>query len=532
MSASLRPAPGTHRPGGAFPAAVAARDRRRRSRCRRHPGGEGLGRLPGADGESGGLAQRAPYRQGRVRRRPGRHRQGPSGLPQFALLGICPEDRCRRVRPGRKTVTVRATARSGLVADAMAPVEVPTPRLAQGRRVGDGLRTIGRRAGPDHRGTSLRQGLAGAAAPAETVAALFDGEEIGLAEIGIERPDIGSLFPALRHARQSGFEFQTRLGGPIVGKHQVTLLLCLEGGRVEEIELAVAAVDARDITLGVYGRRPRPPAASRCPRGDRRRPGGAGGRQSRRSPGWGLARAGVAAVEIAIDGQPTAIADHGLRRLDIRAAFPRLGRFARQRLHRAVAAPHLPWAAHTVSVSLRDKGGGTPGTEFRIVVEELPEAAGPWSLRRRMPQGEADLSRRLVERSGRETLFIAVLPVGGDRAALAGARVTIASLCTQAYPNWRLLVVPQGSGGRSGAALLAAIGPLSERGEVVRSVTAEILTGIAAAAGKPAAMPSDRARAGRRAGLRRLPRDGRRDGHRCRRRFPLQRRTCDESGLG
>ena len=38
--------------------------------------------------------------------------------------------------------------------------------------------------------------------------------------------------------------------------------------------------------------------------------------------GWALARAGVAAIEIAIDDTPIALADYGLRRLDIKAAFP------------------------------------------------------------------------------------------------------------------------------------------------------------------------------------------------------------------
>ena len=122
---------------------------------------------------------------------------------------------------------------------------------------------------------------------------------------------------------------------------------------------------------------------------------------TREITGWALARARVAAVEIAIAGQSVAVADHGLRRLDIRAAFPdwegSLGSgFSAVLPHRI-----LPSGTHTVTVTLRDNGGGTLGTEFRIDVEELPEATGPWSLRRRMPHGEADLGRRLIERSGR-----------------------------------------------------------------------------------------------------------------------------------
>src|SRR5439155_14511885 len=38
--------------------------------------------------------------------------------------------------------------------------------------------------------------------------------------------------------------------------------------------------------------------------------------------GWALAKAGVGAIEISVDGKPIALADYGLRRLDIRANFP------------------------------------------------------------------------------------------------------------------------------------------------------------------------------------------------------------------
>ena len=383
--------------------------------------------------------------------------------------------------PGRKTVTVRAAARSDLVADAAAAVEVPRRRVDRKpggpepelRHHCDALRLTSE-------GHLVVKGWAIAAASIETLVVLVDGEEIGQAEIGIERPDIANLFPALRKARQSGFAFDARLGGPIAGEHQVTLLLVFEGGHVEELELPVTAVDARLARWAYFGMDPDRRLQVDTPEVvDGALPAPVVGNLE--ITGWALARAGVAAVEITIDGQPMAIADHGLRRLDIRAAFPdwegSLGSgFSALLPHRI-----LPSGTHTVTVTLRDKGGGTLGTEFRIDVEELPEAAGPWSLRRRMPHGEADLGRRLIERSGREPLFVAVLPVGGDRASLSGARMTIESLCRQVYPHWRLLVVPHGSGGRSGAALLAAMGPLSERGEVVRSVTAETLAGMAAA---------------------------------------------------
>ena len=42
------------------------------------------------------------------------------------------------------------------------------------------------------------RGWAVCGSPTQTIAVLLDGEEIGHAELGLERPDIGNLFPGSR----------------------------------------------------------------------------------------------------------------------------------------------------------------------------------------------------------------------------------------------------------------------------------------------------------------------------------------------
>ncbi|HEY8874612.1 MAG TPA: glycosyltransferase family 9 protein [Stellaceae bacterium] len=124
-----------------------------------------------------------------------------------------------------------------------------------------------------------------------------------------------------------------------------------------------------------------------------------------------------------------------------------------------------------------------------IEVEELSEAPGPWSLRRKMGQAEIDLDRRILERSGRQPMFLVMLPVADDEESLRKAGATIASLCVQAYPNWRLVIVMPGADRKSRPVrdrLLAGVEGLNDRAEMLRDLTPRTLAGIAPSAGVPA----------------------------------------------
>src|SRR5438477_8894562 len=159
--------------------------------------------------------------------------------------------------------------------------------------------------------------------------------------------------------------------------------------------------------------------------------------------GWALARAGVAAIEIAIDGIPIANADYGVRRLDIQASFPDWQNALGSGFLALVPHRALPKGDHRVAVTLRDKAGQTAWLEFGIQVEELSETSGPWALRRKMPRAETDIGLRLLERRQWQPKFQIVLAVGGDQAALRDAGKTIASLRAQVYRHWRLVVAAE-----------------------------------------------------------------------------------------
>ena len=54
---------------------------------------------------------------------------------------------------------------------------------------------------------------------------LLDGDTAGQAELGIERADVGNLFPSLPHARQSGFGFTRQTRKTLHGEHLIGLQL-------------------------------------------------------------------------------------------------------------------------------------------------------------------------------------------------------------------------------------------------------------------------------------------------------------------
>jgi ADP-heptose:LPS heptosyltransferase/GT2 family glycosyltransferase len=386
---------------------------------------------------------------------------------------------------GRKTVTIRATARTGIARLGTAQVEIPELSAAGALVHDPGFRYHCEKIKLTPTGRIAICGWTVCRSPAAAILVLLDGEEMGRAELGLERPNVGNLFPSLAHARQSGFTFRAQTGKSLVGEHLITLRVSGEDGQIHEARVPIlageqtrsgampAAADA-DLKLRIDSPNLIGLSADAPVRGNLE------------IAGWALARAGVAAIEIAIDGIPTVVADYGLRRRDIQTAYPDWDGALASGYQALLPHRILSKGSHTVSVTLRDRAGRTTSTTFAIAVEELADVPGPWALRRKMGRAEIDLYRRLLEQSGRNPLFAIMLRVKGDKGSLRNARATIASICAQAYPNWRLLIVPQRSGSRPGLIrdrLLAGTPAVQDRIEVMHNLTSPALAGIASGVG-------------------------------------------------
>jgi ADP-heptose:LPS heptosyltransferase/GT2 family glycosyltransferase len=339
-------------------------------------------------------------------------------------------------------------------------------------------------------GTSLLSvgGWALAAAPIAEITVSLGGTVRGTATYGLARPDVARLYPDRPAASECGFVVAIALPARLPARIEPLLTVRTKDGEIGERRLPVeipgqgdgparAAETDPDLQLHIDSPNLIGGAVEAPMRGNLQ------------VAGWALARAGVEAIEIAIDDMPIALADYGLRRLDIRAAFPDWSDALSSGWQALVPHRLLPKGAHAVSVTLRDKSGKTTTTRFTIEVEELEDAPGPWALREKISAAEIALDRRLLERAGRHPLFAVMLRVGDDETALREAEATIASLRRQAYANWRLLIVPHGSGTRSAALrerLIGAAEELTERAEIVRNLTPRAIAGIVAGAGAAA----------------------------------------------
>ncbi len=334
-------------------------------------------------------------------------------------------------------------------------------------------------------GRCVVSGWAVSAAATERISVLLDGDEIGEAEIGIERPDVGNRFPVLAHARRAGFSFRHGLAAVSEGEHLVVLrhraggeetdillpVLSVPGGGLDAAETTSASASGElrlnvDLPKLVDGAVATPI------------------RSNLDIAGWALARRGVASIDISIDGERIKSAYTGIRRLDVQRAFPNWEGAITAGFSALLPHRTLPKGQHTITIALRDQSGEAARSEFRIEVEDAPDGVGPWSLRRRMSPGEIDLlSRPLLGMSQRPSFGVVLPLMQGDK-ALDQARVTLASLGTQAYENWRLHVLTRTRRPETlRSALLDGFDALSDRVELLagdRAVGALFAAGSAA----------------------------------------------------
>jgi ADP-heptose:LPS heptosyltransferase/GT2 family glycosyltransferase len=404
--------------------------------------------------------------------------------PNSGFAGFVLVTDVSRYGSGRKTILFRATARTGISREAV--VEVAIPRAGAKATAPDpGFHYHCDEINLTTAGQLVLKGWAVGGSPTKSIAVLLDGKAVGRADLSLERPDVGNLFPALAHARQSGFAFEAETRKAIAGEHRITLRVRRDDGKIDEARVPVIAgaerrfgyaqtVGDADLWLHIDSPYVLDGAAEVPVRGNLE------------IGGWALSRAGVAAIEITIDGAPLALAERGLRRPDIKDEFPDRPDAVACGYQVLLRHRILPKGSHRVGVTLRDQAGGTKSTEFAIAVEELSATSGPWALRRKMGQAEIDLNRRILERSGRQPLFVVMLRVKEDEASLRSAGATIDSLCIQAYPNWRLAIVPTRAGGKLDPIhdrLLAGRPALNDRAEVCRNLAPRALAGIASDAG-------------------------------------------------
>ena len=225
-----------------------------------------------------------------------------------------------------------------------------------------------------NRGGMLRvRGWAASQAPLESVAVHLGGEDLGRAETGLPRPDIARDFPHYPNAALSGFALVHRLEAWQPGPGYVRVEVRDAAGHQRQAIVPVTLPGPADAAPGedwledLEAGEAADGIVLCCDTAS------VGADGSVYVSGWAVARSGVAAISVALDGAALGAAATGGLRADLQQRFPEnphAGKsgFSFRHAGRARLDPGL----HEVGLLVRSRSGG----EHKVALRLAPEAAG------------------------------------------------------------------------------------------------------------------------------------------------------------
>ena len=267
----------------------------------------------------------------------------------------------------------------------------------------------------------------------------LNGEHLGDAELGMPREDVGDEYRHIPMARYSGFRFDQALGDVLPGEHQIrvvvrnglddvreqirTILIEREQRKssVQTLQQFRLEIDSPTINAGVAV----DPVTGRLT-----------------IEGWALARSGITGVEVLLDEQWLGDAHYGLARQDVGAAFPDWPDSLRSGFAFHCPPRSLRNGDHLVQLNVRARAGEVLEHRFNILVKKSEEFEEGSTIRRRMTQVEADVSQQVLDGLAHRPGFRLILRQG-TALDISGLLVTLGSLQSQVYRDWRLeILVP------------------------------------------------------------------------------------------
>lgn len=279
------------------------------------------------------------------------------------------------------------------------------------------------------------------------IAVELDGKLVGLAELGLPRPDVGEQFFSIPSAKSAGFRFEEPFPDIVEGEHAVRIVLRNEHGEERSETRRVRATKpiptTRNRDLPRISDRPEfrfeldnPQVVS----GSVVEP--VTGRLT--IEGWVLARSGVLGVDVYLDDQRLGEAHYGLARQDVGAAFPDWNDALRSGYAFHCPPRALRDGEHVVRLEVRARDGQVLQRSFRIDVKKSDEDDQLATIRRRIGYVEARMQAGLLERLGYQPRFHLVLQLGSVRSVDA-LRATLDALRNQIYRSWQATVLAEDS---------------------------------------------------------------------------------------
>jgi ADP-heptose:LPS heptosyltransferase/GT2 family glycosyltransferase len=270
-----------------------------------------------------------------------------------------------------------------------------------------------------------------------SITVLLNDQEMGEAELGLPRTDVGEEYRHIPMARYSGFGFAKSLGDVPAGEHWI------------RVKLRNGLDDVREEVRAVLIERAPPPPPPDAPAQFRLEidtpnvVAGAAvepitGRLT--IQGWALSRSGITGIEVLLDDQRLGDAHYGLARQDVGTAFPDWVDSLRSGYAFHCPPRSLRNGEHVVQLNVRARSGEVLEHRFHIVVRKSEEFEDGMTIRRRMTQVETDVSEEVLDSLGHRPGFRLILRQ--DSALdVAGLLATFESLRTQAYRDWRLKIL-------------------------------------------------------------------------------------------
>ena len=272
----------------------------------------------------------------------------------------------------------------------------------------------------------------------EAIEVRIDDEPIGAATFGAERGDVAHSHPDIASAARSGFDFRTVRAPFAIGEHELALVARTRAGGRFERTLAVAvqiarrpirATDSLDIRLSIDSPSIVDDAVAQPVR------------RLLTIEGWAIARHGVAAVELFLDGAPVGVASRGTRRLDIAAAYPDWPDALMSGFTALLPRKVFSKETQALRIVARDKRGQVQELDLLIKVApaELEDESAP--LRAFVSQAEIDMKMRLIAAAGPLPAFAVLIAPGAED----GWARTLESLEAQVYRGFRVGALAPGA---------------------------------------------------------------------------------------
>lgn len=290
----------------------------------------------------------------------------------------------------------------------------------------------------DSNGQLTVNGWAVCAVGISAVSIYLDDDNVGDAELGLMRDDVGEEYRHIPMARYAGFRFKRTLGDMPSGTRRVRVVF--RNGLDDVCE------EERVVLVDQQSPRQTPPSPQEF-RLEIDNPALAAGAALEpvtgrlTIEGWALARAGISGIEVLLDDQRLGDAHYGLARQDVGSAFPDWTDSLRSGYAFHCPPRSLRNGEHVVQLNVRARDGELFEHRFKIQVRKSEEFEEGATIRRRMSLVEADVARQVLDGLAHQSEFRLILQqgIGLDIGALLA---TLQSLHTQVYRNWRLSILP------------------------------------------------------------------------------------------